>query len=73
MKKMLAMKIRVADEAEYVLAVLYHMRDQVAAKPEMYGPDTLDLLTKQLLTPKPWCMISKMAVLHDQLSYARQQ
>ena len=39
-----AMKTRVADEATYVLAVLYHMRDQVAANPNMFGPDALKFI-----------------------------
>jgi hypothetical protein len=30
---------RVIDEAEYVLAVLYRMRDEVSANPKLFDPD----------------------------------
>ncbi len=30
---------RVIEESEYVLAILYQMREQVAAKPELFDPD----------------------------------
>jgi hypothetical protein len=30
---------RVVDEAEYVLAVLYRMRDEVSENPDLYDPD----------------------------------
>lgn len=42
------MKTRVADEATYVLAVLYRMRDQVAAHPEMFGPDALQFIDEAI-------------------------
>ena len=30
---------RVVDQSEYVLAVLYHMRDQVCTNAKLYEPD----------------------------------
>ncbi len=42
------MKMRVADEATYVLAVLYQMRDRVVANPEMFGPNALKFIQEAI-------------------------
>jgi hypothetical protein len=39
---------RQIDEAEYVLAVLYRMRDEVSANPESFDPDDLERIDEAI-------------------------
>ena len=40
---------RVADEAQYVLAVLYRMRDEVSADPKLFEPDAQERIDEAIV------------------------
>ena len=40
---------RVADEAQYVLAVLYRMRDEVSADPKLFEPDAQERIREAIV------------------------
>ena len=39
---------RLTDEAMYVIGVLYQMRDKVTANPDLFLPDALDTIEKEI-------------------------
>jgi hypothetical protein len=39
---------RVVDEAQYVLTVLYRMRDEVSADPELFDPDAQERIDEAI-------------------------
>lgn len=40
---------RIVDEAEYVLATLYQMRDQVSADPKLFEPDAQEQIDEAIV------------------------
>jgi len=57
---------RVADEAQYVLAVLYRMRDEVSADPKLFEPDAQERIREAIVrmqdvlrSTRPQLMISE--------------
>lgn len=43
---------RVVEEAEYVLAVLYRMRDEVSADPKLFDPDAQEQIDEAIVRMK---------------------
>ena len=43
---------RVVEEAEYVLAVLYRMRDEVSADPKLFDPDAQERIDEAIVRMK---------------------
>ena len=43
---------RVVEEAKYVLAVLYRMRDEVSADPKLFDPDAQERIDEAIVRVK---------------------
>ena len=53
---------RLTDEANYVMGVLYQMRDRVIANQDLSPPDALEATEKEITFKKVWSTGPK---LHD--------
>lgn len=52
---------RVVEEAEYVLAILRRMREEVAARPELFDPDARERIDKAIVSIENVAQVARAA------------
>jgi hypothetical protein len=57
---------RVIDEAEYVLAVLYRMRDEVSANPGLFDPGSHERIDEAIARIQPLLRSTRSELMMEQ-------
>jgi hypothetical protein len=60
---------RQVDEAEYVVAVLYRMRDEVSANPKLFDPDAQERIDEAIARIQGVLRCTRSRLMSERLEY----